>query len=174
MTGLAVVEGLAKVHLSLQLSLLLLNAELVAGVLDGGWVLETGAGLLSIRNRDEVEGLLGHSLDLGEARDSELNLLLDVGVKDDHVVSIVTTDKVADFNSALVEWALVVEPVGRLDSGELVEGGIVGELNLLDDLNEGLAVTVLLLVLLGSAVGDVKGTERVPVALLLRGAGGGR
>ncbi len=58
LTGVTVVEGLTKLHLSLQLSLLLLHAELVAGLLDGKWVLEVSTLCLSILNIDQVEGLL--------------------------------------------------------------------------------------------------------------------
>lgn len=69
-----------------------------------------------------------------------------------------------------MEWAVVVDAVGRLDNGKLAEGSIAGELDLLHDLSEGLAVTELLLKFLSGAVGDVEGTELVFVAAsFLRG-----
>jgi hypothetical protein len=68
-----------------------------------------------------------------------------------------------------MEWALVVEPVSRLDTGELVEGSILRELHVLHDLEKGLSVTELLLGLLGSTVGDTEGTEGVAVASFFGG-----
>lgn len=170
LASLTTVDGLTKLDLSLQLRLLLLNAELVAGLLDSVGVLEVGGLLLSILDIDQVEGLLGNGLDFGVSFNSQLNLLLNFSAEDHNVVGILSTDEVADLHRALVEWALVVESVGRLDGGELVEGGVLGELHILDNLDEGLAVTVLLLGLLGSAVGDPEVTERV-VAVFLGGGG---
>lgn len=70
LTGVTSVEGLTKLHLSLHLSLLLLHAELVAGLLNGKWVLKVSTLLLSILNINQVEGLLSDSLDLSVAINS--------------------------------------------------------------------------------------------------------
>jgi hypothetical protein len=152
LTGVTVVEGLAELDLSLHLRPLLFHAVLVAGLFDLVGGLEVSAGLLGIADRDEVEGLAGNSLDLGVAINSQLNLLLDFSAEDDQVIGVLSTDKIADLGGTLVEWAKVVKTVGRLDSGELAEGSIPGEFNILHDFNNGLSITELLLHLLGSAV----------------------
>lgn len=101
LTGLASVEGGAELDLSLELRALLLHAELVAGVLDYERVAKVSRLVLAILDFGQGEGLLGGGSDLGIALDSHSNLLNDFSAKDNHVINVVSTDKVTDFNFAL-------------------------------------------------------------------------